>query len=259
MSLYKKDLHKKWVFEYSKQTDYSQESISAFYFPRTFSSEEIPHKYALTIGYSDCLIDTTATKFKDSLKEGWVGLPKNWASLSDKKKAQLLDKMRSTEVIGGCSQDSRPRVHAANIALLSAETYNWGIFLKAHLDIMNDRFERVSDGSYAWGVRHTYIRELEELDINVLDLIMGISFSIENPAVNHYYGSIGRLGRALSETKNRKKVEETILSVISDKELDDCNRLLFYFLFKNYNYHIQDEDQKKLNKEKLLLALNTLP
>lgn len=151
LKLYTKEMKNTWLFKYQKETKYSKESIDAFYFPEEFQSKEIPHQYALMIGYSDCLIDTTITKLKDNLKNGWVELPKNWQKLSDKKKTKLLDEMRSIKVIGGCSQDSSPRDHAVNIALLSAETNNWSVFLKAHLDIMNDRFERVSDGSYAWG------------------------------------------------------------------------------------------------------------
>lgn len=259
ISLYQKDFSNKWLFEHNEKTEYSEESLSAFYFPTNFISVSIPQKYSQMIGYSDCLIDTTTTKFKDNLKNGWVGLPENWTSLSEKKKAQLLDEMRSTRVIGSCSHDSSPREHAIHIALLSAETYNWEVFLKSHLDIMNDRFERVSDGSYAWGQRNTYIKELEELNINVPDLILGISFRIENPASNHYYGSIGRVGRALSETKNRNEIENAMLSIISDSRLDTYNRLLFYFLFINYNYYIEDETVRKENNDKLATATKTLP
>jgi hypothetical protein len=117
----------------------------------------------------------------------------------------------------------------------------------------------MSDGSYAWDQRNTYIKELEELNINVIDLILGISFRIENPVSNHYYGSIGRVGRALSETKNRNEIEQAMLSIISDSELDYYNRLLFYFLFKNYNYYIKDETIKKESNEKLAKAVATLP
>lgn len=259
VSLYQKDFSNKWIFEHSKKTSYSDESLTAFYFPNNFSSVPVPQKYSQMIGYSDCLIDTTATKFKDNLKDGWVELPQNWTALPENEKAKLLDKMRSTRVVGSCSMDSRPREHAINIALLSAETFNWEVFLKSHLDIMNDRFERMSDGSYAWDQRNTYIKELEELNINVIDLILGISFRIENPVSNHYYGSIGRVGRALSETKNRNEIEQAMLSIISDSELDYYNRLLFYFLFKNYNYYIKDETIKKESNEKLAKAVATLP
>ncbi|SMC67781.1 hypothetical protein [Moheibacter sediminis] len=259
LSAYKNDRMNWWLYQYYEQRDYMDESLEAFYFPNKFVSIELPQTYGMMVGYSDCLIDTTTTKFKENAKQGWVDLPKNWTKLSDKKKTKLLDEFRTTQVIGGCSQDTSPRDHAINIALLSAETYNWGIFLKAHLDIMNDRFDRVSDGSYAWGKRNTYIKELEELDINVQDLILGISFRIENPVKNHYYGSIGRLGRALSETRNNEEIEQTILSIISDNKLDDYNRLLFFFLFKNYNYYLEDEIIKENNYQRLLTAINDFP
>ena len=259
VSLYQKDFSMKWLIDYNEKTSYSDESLTAFYFPTNFNSIPIPLKYSQIIGYSDCLIDTTTTKFKDNLKDGWVELPKNWTSLSDTNKANLLEEMRSTRVVGGCSMDNRPRVHAINIALLSAETYNWEVFLKSHLDIMNDRFDRMSDGSYAWAERNTYIKELEELNINVTDLILGISFRIENPASNHYFGRIGRIGRALSETKNRYEIEKAMLSIISDNSLDIYNRLLFYFLYKNYNNYTKDVTLKRENSEKLAIASNTFP
>jgi len=258
-SLYERNLEGKWLFKKSNESEYSKEGIKSFFFPGNFQTKELPKKYSLMVGYSECLIDTTTTKFKNDLNNGWVDLPKNWNSLSQKKKEKLLDEMRSTRVIGGCSQDSRPREHALNIALLSAETYNWEVFLKAHLDVMNDRFERVSDGSYAWGKRNTYIKELEDLNINVTDLILGITFRIENPASNHYYGSIRRIGRALSETTKREEVENAILSIITDNELDFYNRMIFYFLFDNYNYYIEDETIKDENVAKLEKALATLP
>jgi hypothetical protein len=258
-SHYFKDFSNQWLLRYREKTQYADESLSAFYFPTNFQSVSIPQKYSQMIGYSDCIIDTTTTKFKNILKSGWIDLPENWTSLSAKKKVQLLDEMRSIRVIGDCSQDSRPRAHAINIALLSAETYKWEVFLKAHLDIMNDHFERMSDGNYAWERRNTYIKELEELNIHVADLMFGISFRIENPSSNHYFGSIGRLGRAFSETKNRSEIEQSMLAIVSDKELDIYNRLLFYFLFLNYNENISDEAIKKKNNDKLVAATKTLP
>jgi len=155
--------------------------------------------------------------------------------------------------------DDSPRVHAMKIAVLSAETIHWETFLRAHLDIMNDRFERVSDGSYAWAARQTYIQELEELDINVTDLLLGISLRLENPSQNHYYGSIGRLGRALSETRFAEEIETKILGLIKDNDLDDHNRILMYYLFLNYNHHIKDESRKKENIESLKAAVRELP
>ena len=49
------------------------------------------------------------------------------------------------------------------------------------------------------------------------------------------------------------------MSIISDKELDFYNRVLFYFLFKNYNYYLEDERAKKNNEARLAIMVRTLP
>ena len=98
-----------------------------------------------------------------------------------------------------------------------------------------------------------------EVGYGITPLILGITFRIENPATNHYYGSVGRVGRALSESSNRSEIEKAILSIITDPDVDYYNRLLFYYLFKNYNYYITDETIKKENEEKLAIAVASLP
>lgn len=199
----------------------------------------------------DALAETKVNKSSDTEFEEYVGI---YIS-----KEEELELKRNRRVIGGCSMDSSPRIHALNIALLSAETTKWEIFLRSHLNIMNDRFDRVSDGSYAQGARNTYIKEIEVLDINVLDLILGISLRLENPSKNHYFSSINRVGRALSESKNPILVESIILNMISDNDLDDFNRILMYYLFDNYNHNLTDEKAKKLNQSKLQLAVSNMP
>jgi hypothetical protein len=335
LSKYDKQLKGKWIYEYYGKTEYSKESIYAFYFTEEFSNKPLPEVYAKMVQYSDCMVDTNTQVFFEKAQKGGVrygnqehgkvkefmnyvhestGYPdysngsdtnywkklEAWDSLcvlrvdslkkNDGKFNTLLNEAvkeaikdggtndefedyvgryysRKTEldlkrnriVVGGCSMDNSPRVHALNIAKLAAETVNWEIFLRSHLDIMNDRFERASDGSYAWGRRQTYIKELEVLDIDVLDLLLGISLRVENPSMNHYYGSIGRLGRALSETNKSGEIEAKMLQMISDNNLDDYNRILIYYLFLNYNYYIEDKEKQKENQAKLIAAVQTLP
>jgi hypothetical protein len=256
---FSKDLKNTWVFDYTEKSEYWNESVSAFFFPEAFKTQKLPDAYARMVGYADCLIDTTAVKFKKDARQGYVEMPKKWRNFSQNKKEGLLDKLRSTQVIGSCSMDNSPRVHAVNIALLSAETLNWKIFLRSHLDILNDNFQRMSDGSYAWEGRKTYIKELEVLDINVPDLVFGIALRVENPAKNHYYGSISRLGRAISESNNKQQIEDSILAMIKDEQLDAYNRILNYFLFLNYNHYTQSKPEKIANRKKLENAIATLP
>lgn len=172
---------------------------------------------------------------------------------------KALEFKRSRIVVGGCSQDDSPRRHALSIAQLSAETVNWETFLRAHLDIMNDRFERMSDGSYAYAARKTYLRELEELDINVPDLMLGISLRIDNASRNHYFGSLGRLGRALAETRQPRELEQRLLGIVADPSLDTYNRVLAYYLFLNYNYNLEDKKLHQQNIARLNAAVQQLP
>ena len=97
------------------------------------------------------------------------------------------------------------------------------------------------------------------MDINLLDLIIGISLRIENPSKNHYYSSIDRIGRALSESKNRAEIESHLLELIKDESLDDYNRVLMYFLFDHYNHYLEDNNLQKENSVKLQAAVATLP
>lgn len=216
---------------------------------RVDSLRVVDKKFDLML--NEALAEAKTNKTSDDEFEEYVG---RYIS-----KADELELKRNRRVIGGCSMDDSPRIHALNIAMLSAETTKWEIFLRSHLNIMNDRFDRVSDGSYAQGARDTYIKEIEVLDINVLDLILGISLRIENPSKNHYFSSINRVGRALSESANPELVEKSILDMIADSNLDDFNRVMMYYLFDNYTYSLKDENAKKINQSKLKVAVSKMP
>jgi hypothetical protein len=146
----------------------------------------------------------------------------------------LLLMKRCHRVMGFCSMDTRPREHALEIAKLAGETQSWDIFLRAHLDIMNDRFERASDGSYAWGRRGTYLKELEELNLNVVDLMLGMSLRSSSVALNHYNGTVWRLGKALAESKEQEHFETEAMKMMKDIVLDEFNRGLIFILYHSY-------------------------
>lgn len=254
-----KDLQNQWLFKYNKKDEYSDEYIEAFYFPNKFKTVAIPNKYAQKIGYTDCMITPEAAIYKTEQNDSLFRLPENWMELSKNEKVILLDRMRSTKVAGRCGMDTLPREHAIQIALLAAETTNWDVFLMSHLNIMNDRFDRRSDNSITNSLRGTYLKELESLNINVTDLLLGSIFQISNPNNNHYFGNVSRIGRALSETKYRSQVEKAIYEVITDTSVDDYNRFLFYYLFDSYFGYSNENRDKKVSVNKLSVAFKTLP
>ncbi len=100
---------------------------------------------------------------------------------------------------------------------------------------------------------------MEELDINVVELLLGMCIQIENPSQNHYDGNIRRIGRSLAELKYSNEIETEILEMIKDNNLDYYNRIVMYYLFLNYNYFVTDEIKKKENVDQLELAIKELP
>ncbi|MCE7991689.1 MAG: hypothetical protein HEP71_06910 [Roseivirga sp.] len=321
------DLSKgQWVYDLSK------DKLTAFYLTEDAKSQRLPQKYALMIGYADCMIDTTTQTYSDEAiksqynwdpnsaalefirkfrlkgegpkKADFENLDDYYSAVSDfNKKAvdhidlsletdqdlrkrllettekslqdggstdyfeyltekylskeRALALKRSRIVVGTCSMDDRPRLHALEIARLSAETTDWSIFLRSHLDLMNDNFSRASDGSYAWESRSTYIKELESLGIGVRDLLFGATLHTDHPAENHYQGSNRRTARAIVESQNPVAYVNSILEAIEDKELDLYNRMCMTYLI--LNYFQQSEENRTEQKRAAKAAIETLP
>ncbi len=174
-------------------------------------------------------------------------------------KRAVLRLKRSYRLVGQCSQDDSPRRQLQGIAALAAETAHWESFVRAHLDVMNDRVNRVTDGSYAWGGRKTYIRELEDLGLDIPKLLIGTCLQFNKPAKNHYFGNISRIGRALAETRYAQQVEDLLFKMVQDSQLDDFNRYLCFYLFKNYMDNIDDKTKQVVCKAKLETARLSLP
>jgi len=170
-----------------------------------------------------------------------------------------LELKRSFRVHGFCSADTGPRDHAKAICLLAAENYQWDIFLRAHLDILNDNFLRSSDGVYAWGARETYIKELEDLKINAVDLLIGTILSSKDLNENHYRADRYRTGRALTESKFKGEAVNLLLRMIQDEQLDLYNRMEMGFALLFYTRHLKSQDAYRSNLERIKMAIETLP
>jgi hypothetical protein len=173
--------------------------------------------------------------------------------------AKALELKRSFRVRGFCSADSGPRDHAKAICKLAAETYQWDIFLRAHLDILNDNFERVSDGAWARKKRETYINELEALDINTVDLLIGTILTSSDVSDNHYQAVTSRIGRALTESKHQIEIENLLLSMTQDESLDVYNRMEMAYSLIFYNRSLKDKIAYRCNLERIKKAVETLP
>ena len=184
----------RWDYQYlPKDQVRTDHSVVAYQIPERLKRQPIPAEYARYIQYVDMVADTGAG-------------------------------VASGPGFGLCSGDETPIWRAMRAAQAAADSGHWDVFIRAHLDLLNDRFLRMSDNSDAAGKRKTYLKELEAIDLDVTDLVVGLSLRAVNVAPNHYLGTVWRLGRAMAASKDRVLFEQKIQAMIGDRRLDEFNR-----------------------------------
>lgn len=230
----------RWLINVDYNKDKKSGSLQGYYFIEDFKTQLIPPSYQKYIAYSQWLLDTTGAN-KLFYKKSADGTD----ILSE------LEQMNKEKPVGECSMDLMPRAYEYSIANLALQYKYVAPFLQAHLNLLNDNFKRAADGSYAFGDRYTYINELDSLNINSQNLLLGTLFISKNVSENFYQSYPSRLGRAFSESKvDKSKFEQLILSIITDKNLDNLNRQRALGLYESFLSHNKTEN-KKLIIEKL--------
>ncbi len=131
------------------------------------------------------------------------------------------------------------------------------MFLRAHLALAID-----PSGQYpgltrpVW--RKTFLRELETLNIDVDDILLGNELT--SPWPDQRFDRARLLGKALAtEGGDRLRLEGKVLKLITDAGLDDYHRLAMHYLFLNYERFLPADDRRGEALERLKKADETLP
>jgi hypothetical protein len=151
----------------------------------------------------------------------------------------------------------RPRLDEMHIAYLAAELGNWPVFLRTQLSLAIDPSGNFPDSSRP-GYRTNFLRELEELNIDVDDILLG--YQLASLWTDQRFSGAKLLGRALAlEGGDRHRIEETVLQLIGDKGLDVYHRLEMHYLFLNYESFLPAGPERSKAIIRLMKADSTLP
>lgn len=285
-----------WVYRYLPPGSNNGECIDAFYLDSPLKTIALPERYAAMLRYADYMIDSATSiylpygqgicgpKYEEALKKyvqpdtrDSAGQAKKLIAEAVKEALQLkcatsilfenatekyyskeaaLTLKRYRHVYNRCGRDQVYWPHVFDITQLAAETANWPVFIRSHLDLIDYPYPSM-DRYYGKVRGYPLIKELELVGINMYDLLLAISLNIgKQPAPGHYKANLDFICRAFANLKDRDRLEQALLSMIADNELDDFNRIRIHYLFLNYlhanKYDIADSGEKLENADKKL-------
>jgi hypothetical protein len=257
------DTDGKWVCNSTGPTTYTNEEFRAFYFLEPPASAKLPEKYARLIFYTDYMIDTTTPiYYKDACTDDQIFIrprPATGPALTSfhytakyysGNAALAMIRNRRIGYMCNIGAELLGPIRDLNIARLAASTANWSVFLKTHLLFMGFEYR---------GKRITGIKELEDMDLHVPDLLLGSELKIANPSENHPFKYPRNVGRDLTDVSDKKALEQKILSMIRSKELDDLNRLLLHNMFLSYLSFLPEDQHRLTGLQQLEEADKLLP
>lgn len=198
-------------------------------------NDSLRHHWVHTYG----LEDRRFRHIYDSLQQSGEQLPLDIISLFSGDRV-ALDSARLYPKMASCSMDETPVRQLAYIGKLAAAAADWDLFMKAHLNIMNDRFHASIRSSYGEASRQTFVADLEAIGVSLADLFVGTLLQVSDSREGHYQSSPMRMGRAVSELYGPEEVISLLSAAASDPRLDINNRLQMYYTLRAYEDYTKD-------------------
>ena len=160
-----------------------------------------------------------------------------------------------------CENKDGPEIRNYNFANLALKSSDLKLFLNAHRSVMTGQrsyFGIIIRKNYP-NQRDFFADELDFIHVDMGKYYIGACLSPQNNT-HHTDYSYDRLKHfELYSFKDKDHIEKIILQAISDKDLDNFNRLFFAQLFAKYCRDDADEVKQKNNIERLNTVVKDLP
>lgn len=154
---------------------------------------------------------------------------------------QLVARYRSKELalhlkrshfpVACCGMSSRPYLHRRDIAVLAAQTAEWNVFLRTHIDVVYDDYRKNPDGTITFLGDRTMVPVLQEFSLDVEALLLGSVLRVDNRHKNAYIGGAYNMGNVIARMPERDEILNNIRNMIGNHQLDDFNRLRMFNVY----------------------------
>ena len=166
---------------------------------------------------------------------------------------------RSHFPVPDCCMDSSPFMHRRAIALLAAQTAEWNIFLRTHLDLFYDDYRKNPDGTYEFLGDRTMIPVMQEFGLDVKALLLGSVLNAGNRHKNAHSARTYNIGNVIARMPDHENLLQDIRSMIGDRHLDDFNRLRLLAVYWKCLFNCRSGESSKSIITKLRSAVALLP
>lgn len=117
------------------------------------------------------------------------------------------------------------------ISKTAIELNNWVVFIRSYMEFMDIYDHNVKNG-YVNELYKVPVKELESLGINTFDLYISTGIAIENRHKFHSNNPPKSIGKVFANSDNKDMIEKALSKMITDKELDNYNRLRMCEIFE---------------------------
>lgn len=167
---------------------------------------------------------------------------------------QALQMKRGRRVMGSCSMDIGPTNHLKEIARLSALSSDWDIFIKSHMNVINDRFDAAVYSSYGEASRNTPIHDFEAIGLEPDKLFIGSLMQASDTKAKHYVSNASRIARAISQLSDPNPSIRLLIQIIRDESTDIPNRINAWYTLLRINRY----NEKSISKNKIYDLLHLI-
>lgn len=227
-----------WVYQWKGH------QLEAFYFPEALEPIIIPVAYEKALVYYNnllqptlpLLLPSTPANFYSSYRDLYRK-EEELSQLSSIQQKELLQQVRGISIEISCGADESPCFHYLQLARLAALTGNPALFLKAHWEAI-ENYSSVHDLGYylesEYPYYHSGARELDQLNINLVDLTVGFLLPTNQLSLSFYHNYKNILANILVHSKDRMAILEEVENLIKNPQLTLFHRQLAAYFYHDF-------------------------